>query len=100
MNESNLRKQYLFGKISYEEYYTVLAEKFKEMGIKPKEHILEKMKNNTNISIQKIDRWAGYLIFTKRDELKEIFKSVGDQISLAGISCVLKQLCKNELNNK
>jgi len=93
------RKQYLNGEVSHDEYYLEIA---KEIGIKPDEKTIEKVRNalrkgdkhlNT-IPLYFWDMWAVSVYWYNREYVISIFTKRGDQFSQAGLVCALKAICR------
>ena len=92
------RQNYLDGKVSHDEYYRTIATEahisFKNSDMLPaiKAALKEGDKHLSTIPLRIWDSLTGYI---GKIELQRVFKSHGDQYSIAGHVCVLKQAARD-----
>lgn len=98
------RKDYMDGKVTFEQYYSSVA---KEAGLSMEEAgILERVKKAlesgdehlNSIPLAKWDKMGANPVL--RANLSRSFKKHEDGMSLAGIVCVLKQACINAVKEE
>jgi hypothetical protein len=94
---SMTRKDYMDGVVSFEQYYTTIAEEsgvsFKNADIIP--CVVRALANgDEHLNSIPLSTWHSYAIYEK-PATSPVFKVHGDSWSLAGGVCVAKQAAKN-----